>query len=297
MKFVFFAAVLFCVSIRPVSVAGEPAKSPASRERLSLDRGWRFHPGDVPFPVITGHEPSYSNAKAGKAWGAAAPEYDDSDWRVLDLPHDWAVEGPFDEKENLSQGYRARGIGWYRRQFKLDPTDRGRHLELQFDGVATHCEVWLNGTVVARNWCGYTSFYVDLTPFAQFGDSLSTLAIRVDADAMEGWWYEGAGIYRHTWLTKTQRRCTSSPDGVSRRIPCAEPTARWTAACRPRPSTTTGAETQPIEVEVTLTDDRFPSRRSRARAPSSAKVDPLIDETEARLVTSPSPNASFVVRR
>ena len=120
----------------------------------------------------------------------------------LDLPHDWAVEGPFDEKENIAQGYRPRGIGWYRRQFQLDPADRGQHLELQFDGVATHCTVWVNGTVVHRNWCGYTSFYLDLTPLAKFGDKPNTIAVRVDANAMEGWWYEGAGLYRHTWLVK-----------------------------------------------------------------------------------------------
>src|SRR5512139_2729315 len=100
------------------------------REVLSLDQGWRFNLGDIPMPVIKGHGDSYNNAKAGKAWGAAAPEYDASGWRELDLPHDWAVEGPFNENENLSQGYRARGIGWYRRQFKVDAMDRGKHLEL-----------------------------------------------------------------------------------------------------------------------------------------------------------------------
>ncbi len=142
--------------------------------------------------MIKGHGESYSNAKAGKAWGAAAPDYDDSKWRELDLPHDWVVEGPFDEKENLSQGYRPRGVGWYRRHFKLPAGDRGRHIELQFDGVATHCTVWVNGIVAHRNWCGYTSFPMDITPFAQFGEGVNTIAVRVDANAMEGWWYEGA---------------------------------------------------------------------------------------------------------
>lgn len=59
--------------------------------KLSLDRGWRFHEGDIPFPVIKGHNQSYANAKAGRSWGAAAPEYDDSDWRIVDLPHDWGL--------------------------------------------------------------------------------------------------------------------------------------------------------------------------------------------------------------
>lgn len=175
------------------------------RERLSLDRGWRFHLGDIPFPLIRGHPDSYGSAKAGRAFGAAAPEHDDTTWRELDLPHDWAVEGPFDPTENLSQGYRARGVAWYRRHFPLAPEDRGRHLELQFDGVATHCTVWVNGTIAHRNWCGYTSFNIDITPFARFGDELNHIAVRVDANAIEGWWYEGAGIYRHTWLVKRDR--------------------------------------------------------------------------------------------
>jgi hypothetical protein len=93
------------------------AETPAApvRKRLSLDRGWRFQEGDIPFPVIKGHQPSYNNAKAGQAWGAAAPNFDDSAWKTVDLPHDWAVEQPFDQNANISQGYRARGIGWYRR--------------------------------------------------------------------------------------------------------------------------------------------------------------------------------------
>lgn len=193
-------AAAFAVGLSAFS--GHAALAEGRTERLSLNQGWRFHEGDIPFPVITGHTDSYYNAKAGKAWGAAAPEFDDSQWRVLDLPHDWAVEQPFDRNANLSQGYRPRGIGWYRRSFTLDPKDRGKALELQFDGVSTHCQVWLNGTLVHRNWCGYTSFHIDLTPFARYGDTPNTLSIRVDANAMEGWWYEGAGIYRHTWLVK-----------------------------------------------------------------------------------------------
>lgn len=180
---------------------GTPSQTPA-RERLSFNDGWRFHGGDIPFPEIKGHGPTYESAKAGNAHGAAAPGYDDTDWRVVRLPHDWVVEGPFDPEANLSQGYRNRGAGWYRRTFSLPEADRGRHLEIQIDGAATHATVWLNGTVVHRNWCGYTSFLIDITPFARYGEDLNTLAIRVDAQPQEGWWYEGGGLYRHAWLTK-----------------------------------------------------------------------------------------------
>lgn len=172
------------------------------REKFSFDKGWSFHLGDIAFPRIVGHANSYDNAKAGKSWGAAAPDFDDSSWRVLNLPHDWAVESAYDSTENSSQGYRKRGFGWYRKKFNLPQSDKGRYLELEFGGVATHCTVWFNGTLVHRNFCGYTSFTIDITPFANYGDDVNTVVVRVDADAMEGWWYEGAGIYRHTWLTK-----------------------------------------------------------------------------------------------
>ena len=148
-------------------------------------------------PDITHHD-----AKAGHAWGAAARGFDDKSWRQVDLPHDWVVEQPFDVNAVAAQGYRPRGIAWYRRTFKLDPSDRGKNLELQFDGVATHCTVYFNGTPVHHNWNGYTSFYIDVTPMARYGDDINTIAVRVDAEAMEGWWYEGGGIYRHTWLVK-----------------------------------------------------------------------------------------------
>jgi beta-galactosidase len=227
--------------------ADDPALSVTTEtERLSLDKGWRFNLGDIPFPVITGHEASYANAKAGKAWGAAAPEYDDTGWRAVNLPHDWVVEGPFDEKANLSQGYRPRGIAWYRRSFQLPRSDKGRDLEIQFDGVATHCTVWVNGIVAARNWCGYTSFQIDLTPFARFGDDVNTIAVQVDANAMEGWWYEGGGIYRHTWLVK-RNPVHVITDGIYAN-PTQSADGAWTL---PIEATLANSGHEPAQVEVT----------------------------------------------
>ncbi len=170
--------------------------------RIGFDTGWLFHEGDIPVPPATTHEETYLRAKAGSAKGAAAMAYDDSDWPAVTLPHDWASFQPFVESANPSQGYRPRGLGWYRRTFRLDPADRGRYLELQFDGIATNATIWVNGSIVAHNWSGYNSVYIDITPFARFGDQTNVVAIRVDADAMEGWWYEGAGLYRHAWLAR-----------------------------------------------------------------------------------------------
>jgi len=178
------------------------AEKGSQREKLSFNKSWKFFQGDIPFPPVSGHTASYLNAKAGNAGGAAAPNFDDHNWKVVRLPHDWAAVMPYDSTQNLSQGFRQRGFGWYRRQFKLDSADRGKHLELQFEGIATYATIWINGSVVHRNWCGYTSSYIDITPFAKYGDEVNTIAVRVDADAQEGWWYEGAGIYRDTWLIK-----------------------------------------------------------------------------------------------
>jgi len=184
------------------------AESP--REQLSLDANWKFHLGDIPLDSFAGGEGvrlyganlTDSGGKAGHVWGAAARGFNDRNWREVNLPHDWAVEQAFDPKAEKQEGYRPRGIGWYRRTFKLDSADRGKNIELQFDGVATRCTVYFNGTEVAHNFCGYTSIYIDVTPMARYGNDINTIAVQVDAGAMEGWWYEGAGIYRHTWLVK-----------------------------------------------------------------------------------------------
>ena len=198
-------ATLALFAIMSVATAVE-----SPRERLSLDANWKFHLGDVPLDSFPGGEGvrlyganiTDSGGKAGHVWGAAARGFNDRNWREVNLPHDWAVEQAFDPKAEKQEGYRQRGIGWYRRTFKLDSADRGKNLELQFDGVATRCTVYFNGTEVAHNFCGYTSIYIDITPMSRYGNDINTIAVQVDADDMEGWWYEGAGIYRHTWLIK-----------------------------------------------------------------------------------------------
>jgi len=206
------AAALCLAAMSPAAraqSAGTAAPAPL-RETLSLDEGWRFHLGDIPrdsFPGgqgvnLYGPDITYHGAKAGSVWGAAARGYDDSSWKQVNLPHDWVVEQPFDETALKQQGYRPRGIAWYRRTFKQPASDRGKNIELQFDGVATHCTVYFNGTEVCHSWNGYASFHIDVTPMARFGDDLNTIAVRVNADDIEGWWYEGGGIYRHTWLVK-----------------------------------------------------------------------------------------------
>ncbi|WP_432787933.1 beta-galactosidase GalA [Novosphingobium rhizosphaerae] len=185
----------------PAPLPGAAPRLPVGEPgRLSLDQGWLFHLGDIPFPEPADHNATYLSVKAGNASGAAALDFDASDWQSVTLPHDWASAQPFDRTANVSQGYRARGIGWYRRLVRLDPALEGQKLELRFDGIASHATVWVNGSEVAHSWSGYTGVTIDLTPFARYGDDLNWIAVRADATVREGWWYEGAGIYRHAWL-------------------------------------------------------------------------------------------------
>ncbi|WP_447726105.1 beta-galactosidase GalA [Sphingomonas koreensis] len=255
-----------------------PAEEPA---RLRLDRGWRFHLGDVPMPEIKGHQASYENAKAGAAHGAAALTFDDSDWPEVDLPHDWAIEPPVDRAANIAQGYRRRGIGWYRRTIRLDPALQGKFLEIDFGAIATHATIWFNGTIVDRNWSGYNGVQVDVTPYARFGDELNTIAIRVDADPMEGWWYEGAGIYRHVWLA-VREPVHIVTDGVHC-DPRRAADGSWTV-----PVTVTlnniATASRKVRVNASLED---PNRSFIAAAVAELEVAPLVP-IEANFSLSPT---------
>lgn len=173
-------------------------------EKFNFDRDWLFHLGDVEDTGPVGHTKCYMASKAGGALGPASPDYDFSAWQKVNLPHDWAVYGQFDEQYGPSAGYKPRGKGWYVKRFRLEEQDKGKQILLEFDGISTHAAVYCNGSVVARNFCGYTSFTADITDMALYGEQVNTVSVFVDADAIEGWWYEGAGIYRHTYLYKKE---------------------------------------------------------------------------------------------
>ena len=258
------------------SATSQPAAAPAARERLSLDRGWLFHLGDIVSPEVKGHGASYGYGKAGFAWGPAGTTYDDGAWRKLSLPHDWAVEGPFDPNENLAQGYRPRGVGWYRRYVRIEPVERGRQFELQFDAIATNATVWVNGILVHRNWSGYNGNNINITPYIRYGDELNTIAVRADAVPMEGWWYEGAGIYRHAWLVKTAPLHIVT-DGVHA-TPRQSKDGKWTipVAVTVKNGGKTAAS---ATVEVTLRD---PSGKVVATRQSKLAV-PVLAQGVARL--------------
>ena len=136
--------------------------------------------------------------------GPAATNYSDSDWRGLHLPHDFVVEGKFTPTADAGHGSLPTGIGWYRKTFDIAAIEKGRSLWLDFDGVYRDSQVWLNGKFLGRHKSGYTGFRYDITDAANYGGK-NVLAVRCDARAQEGWWYEGGGIYRHVWLTSADK--------------------------------------------------------------------------------------------
>jgi len=184
------------------------------RERLRFDSGWRFAFGHAQDPA---RDFGFGLGDEIKQAGAVRLSsdfpgfgFDDSGWRVVDLPHDWAVELPFENHEaKRFQGskpvgwpFPATSVGWYRRTFTVADVDRGRRLTVAFDGIYRDSIVTLNGYLLGRHLSGYTGQEYDISDYVSFGGK-NIVAVRVDATQSEGWYYEGAGIYRHAWLTKT----------------------------------------------------------------------------------------------
>ena len=161
------------------SLSSEP------RERLSFNEGWLFSLTDDSL--------------------AARPEFVDSGWRKLNLPHDWAIEGDFsqDNPSGTGGGALPGGIGWYRKTFVAENKDKGKHFRIEFDGVYMNSEVFINGTCLGKRPYGYISFSYDLTPYLKWGEK-NVIAVRVDnAEQPNSRWYSGCGIYRNVWLLKT----------------------------------------------------------------------------------------------
>jgi beta-galactosidase len=193
----------------PLRETNDEAMKRAGRERLLLDFGWRFHFGHADDPAKDfGFSGNFQ--KTGNFVPAGTLAFDDSQWRALDLPHDWAVELPFQNDPPLrSKGfyplgkkYPATSVGWYRRIFELPAEDKGKRITVEFDGAYREAMVVFNNFYIGRHSGGYDPFSFDLTDFATPGGR-NVLLVRVDATSSDGWFYEGAGIYRHVWLGKT----------------------------------------------------------------------------------------------
>ncbi len=146
---------------------------------------------------------SIANRLVGEGDTASGPDFDDEEWRTLDVPHDWGVEGPFrDDLSNDTGKLPWQGIGWYRRRFTVPEADQGRRIFIDFDGAMANAKVYLNGQEVGGWPYGYQPFRLELTPHVRFG-SQNVLAVRLDTVHWGSRWYPGAGLYRNVWLVKT----------------------------------------------------------------------------------------------
>ncbi len=211
------------VTAQQAKPTDEQAAMTPVREKILITDGWRFQKND---PDGTDEDLSYNRLKPwllpsanafvegtpaerpegtapGETVAVTQPDFDDSDWRMLDLPHDWGIEGPFDQD---LPGETAKlpwfGVAWYRKTFALPASDSAKRIVLQIDGAMSYAAVWCNGKWVGGWPYGYATWQLDLTPYLEFGKP-NTLAIRIDNPEESSRWYPGGGIYRNVWLIKT----------------------------------------------------------------------------------------------
>ena len=201
-------ALLFYGLFISTTLSAQPI---SQRTHINFDENWKFSLGhaadatkDFNFKIAN------IFSKSGKAEKTAIDmRFNDSSWRTVQLPHDWAVELPFEKSDNpdvLSHGYKPVGglypqnsIGWYRKHFRISRSDSGRRFEIQFDGIFRDSKIWINGFYLGNNESGYCGVSYDITDYLHY-DRDNVIVVRADASQYEGWFYEGAGIYRHVWL-------------------------------------------------------------------------------------------------
>jgi beta-galactosidase len=164
-----------------ISAPAQPKSSQAGQQTLIFNRDWKFVKGDIS--------------------GAEKPDFDDSSWQAVRLPHDWAISGPFNPKENGYAGKLPwRGVGWYRKIFALDKANEGKRIYFDFDGVMAFPKVYINGQLAGQWDYGYMAFRVDATPYVKFGSN-NVIAVQADTRQHGTRWYPGAGIYRSVTQT------------------------------------------------------------------------------------------------
>ena len=175
--------ILFYLIITVISLQATP--NTQVRQKISMNEDWKFSLSD---------NPQFRDSA-----------YNDASWRVLNLPHDWSIEGEIDKAIGGSGGFFPIGIGWYRKSFFLPETMKNKQLVIQFDGIYMNSEVWINGHFLGRHPFGFTTLQYDLTEYIHSGaNEINTIAVRVDNSLKESTrWYTGSGIYRNTWLIAT----------------------------------------------------------------------------------------------
>ena len=209
------AVEIICLFVFLLLLAGTSGAS----EVYDFNPGWMFMHSDhqIAPREYKEHKSIWAGAKAATSdeiWSFSALKFDESGFRPVDLPHDWAVEDGFYPDENGEQGYRKRGWGYYRKRFFVPSSWKGKRVELQFGGIATHSTFWINQMLFHHNYNGYNTITMDITPALMYGRD-NVIAVEVNAAVAEGWWYEGAGIYRDVKLIVSNQAHIPTEDGIN----------------------------------------------------------------------------------
>ncbi|MDE6109087.1 MAG: beta galactosidase jelly roll domain-containing protein, partial [Muribaculaceae bacterium] len=205
------------VIIPVLALAAAAFANVSAAERQLFDSDWKFAFGNASDPAKDfGCGTEYFNylTKANSIHneGPYSPKFNPerwgAEWIDVTLPHDWVVDLPFEQKASHSHGYKTVGykypetsVGWYRKTFFVPEEDYGKHISLQFDGIFRDARVWVNGFYLGSEPSGYATQVYDISEYLNYGGE-NVVAVRADATLEEGWFYEGAGIYRHVWLDK-----------------------------------------------------------------------------------------------
>ena len=206
------ARLLLLIAFLMLTFAGKAQT--CAREKIRLDEGWKFALGHAADPQKDfGCGTEYFNylTKANSIHneGPYSPKFDDKDWQAVRVPHDWVTTLPYASEASHSHGYKTVGykypetsVGWYRKMINIPSEDLGKHISLQFDGIFRNAQVWFNGFWMGVEPSGYATQVYDVTEYVNYGGD-NLICVRADATFEEGWFYEGAGIYRDAWLVKT----------------------------------------------------------------------------------------------
>jgi len=224
-RFRLLLVIVFLMSLKDFELKAQSSSQIASYKRTieNFDFNWHFHKGDIAIKrvvqvggqggmtdinvkIISNKDTTidYTHPESSKVLKPA-------DWKEVNLPHDWVVEGIFVHDNALgsqpaANGYLPTGIGFYRKEFEIPELDKGKKISVEFEGIFRNSTVWVNGHLLGNHQSGYTPSNYDLTDILRYGnEGKNVILVKVDASEYEGWWYEGGGIYRHVWLIKTDR--------------------------------------------------------------------------------------------
>ena len=217
----FFILFLFALLFQNKGFTQNVRTTPSKRIKENFDQRWQFHKGDIAMKreVKAGGQGGLTDVNVKIiSTGDTVIDYANEnsfkifypqDWKEVNVPHDWVIEGTFVNDNTLgsqpaANGYLPTGIGFYRKEFEISATDLDKKISIEFDGIFRNSTVWVNGHLLGNHQSGYTPSNYDLTNVLRYGDEgKNVILVRVDASEYEGWWYEGGGIYRHVWLLKT----------------------------------------------------------------------------------------------